>query len=209
MFNEASFIGFFFFFFFFLIWHGMMFWRKAERTNRANIAKVQTGHDQPKRCKSLAASTLPHRVKRHPPTSQMDPPMQPRMGPNMPIVQPRFPQLNPFQPESFDPYRPIDNIAPQPLQPFPPQQGAIALENNAHVTPNNGLDLLQPADQSQQSSSGGVAASVPFAGSWEGVEFIPNPPSLEHWRNELFHLETPITFSEEQYANCPSQYLPF
>lgn len=125
-------------------------------------------------------------------------------------------QLSPFhlEPQSFAPFRTIDNVqSQQPSHQNATQaQRAIALGNNAQATSNDGMSLLQLAGQTfQQPSYRGLApdaeASTTFAGQLQGMKVVPDPPDLDYWRDRLFRVDEMITLSEEQYVIiccCPS-----
>lgn len=117
-------------------------------------------------------------------------------------------QLGPFNPEQpFTSFRAIDHVGPQqPLQNATQAQDAITLGGNAQHGPNDGMALLQSAEQSfQQPNYDGLAAdattSTSFAGQLQGMKLVPNPPDLEYWRDRLFHVDEMITLSEEQYGS--------
>lgn len=116
-------------------------------------------------------------------------------------------QVGSFNPGPlFTSFRAIDNVGTQQSLPNATHaQHPIALEGGVQHGPNDGIQLLQSAEQSFQQSgfdglAGDAATSTGFAGQLQGMKLNPNPPDLEYWRGRLFNVDEPITMSEEQYV---------
>ena len=135
-------------------------------------------------------------------------PASPRPLNSIPIVESTglAPQLGPFpELQSFATFRGLD-VAQQPLQNATQAQGALALQNNGHLShSHNGMVVLAPDQSLQQGAYGALMGdeadateATNFAGQLTGMRLIPDPPDLEYWRHRLFHVDDVITLSEEQ-----------
>ncbi|KAJ5709666.1 hypothetical protein N7493_009957 [Penicillium malachiteum] len=133
-------------------------------------------------------------------------PASPRRLTSIPIVESTgLAPLGPFSDtQPFGTFRAIDHIGPQ-LQNTTQAQGALALQNNGHLSshPHHGMLVLPPEQSLQQGNYGGLVVdeteSTSFAGQLTGMRLVPDPPDLEHWRHRLFNVDEIITLTEEEF----------
>ena len=117
--------------------------------------------------------------------------------------------IDPFNP-SLPPLNTFDGVNHQLL---PPHISEFSFAS----TPQNGdhFDVMPPARQLPSQPAHDFSGSEAFNGlpsdlnlpddlpekndsHLEGLKLVPNPPDLEVWREKLFHIEEPITLTEEE-----------